>query len=391
MPWTKDTQDAISRLNEVKRLLNTELVDREIAIDLLALAAVCHEHLLLIGSPGAAKTQIVSHFTKLVEARDFHYLLTRFTEPSELFGPVDLPLFEQGEYRIRTAGMLPEAQIAFLDEVFQGSSAILNTLLTLVNERIFHNGSVRQAVPLIALIGASNLLPEDPWLQAFADRFALRLHLEPVADDHLDRLIDQGWELEKERIEQEHLIAQGKTVRESPVIKYDQLLALYGRVAEVDTGPLRPVYAATVRELRAQGIELSDRRAIKGLKLVAGHALLRGAEVAEAQDLWPLNYVWSRPEEVEAAKQVIQPKVEEGGGRVLERARDSEELLEDIAVLENQAPSVRTEAALGAHLAALNRLRREILRDHRGDTELRNRVEAVIRAGLQQLEGMQYV
>jgi MoxR-like ATPase len=391
MAWTKDTLDTIARLDEVKRTLNEQFVDREVAIDLLILAAVCQEHLLLIGSPGTAKTQICSCFTQLVEARDFHYLLTRFTEPSELFGPLDLPRFEEGEYHIRTDGMLPQAQIAFLDEVFQGSSAILNTLLTLINERVFHNGSNREAVPLISLIGASNLLPDDPWLCAFADRFALRLHLEPVADERLERLIDRGWELELQRIEDQQRAHQGQPRRQVAALKVDKLLGLHGRLAEVDMAPLRPVYAATVRELRAQGVELSDRRAIKGLKLAAGHALLRKAEVAEPQDLWPLIHVWSRTEEAEAARAVIQPKLEEAGGRTLTRARLAADLLEDIAVLEAQSPNVRTEIAIGAHLMALSRLRQEILRDHRPNTDLRQRIEVVIRDDLGRLEAMQHV
>src|SRR5262249_38162923 len=139
--------------------------------------------------------------TENVDARGFHYLLTRFTEPSELFGPLDLEKFQDGTFHIRTEGMLPEAQIAFLDEVFQGSSAILNSLLTLVNERVFHNGSYRQPVPLITLVGASNSLPDDPAVYAFADRFVLRLQVDRVPDERLDELIGQGWELELARIE----------------------------------------------------------------------------------------------------------------------------------------------------------------------------------------------
>ena len=159
--------------------------ERDEAVDLLTLAAVCQEHLLLIGPPGTAKTELVRRFTELIDAQRFHYLLTRFTEPSELFGPLDLAAFHDRRFHIRTDGMLPTAEIAFLDEVFQGSSAILNTLLTLVNERVFYNGATPQPVPLISLIGASNDLPDDPVLRAFADRFPLRVQVEPVADDGL--------------------------------------------------------------------------------------------------------------------------------------------------------------------------------------------------------------
>jgi len=230
MPWTRQTLDTIKRLNLVKENLKHTFVDREMAIDLLVLGTVCHEHLLLIGSPGTAKTQLITNYTQMVDARCFHYLLTRFTEPSELFGPLDIEKFQKGTYHICTDGMLPEAQVVFLDEVFQGSSAILNTLLTLVNERIFYNGAERQQTPLLTMVGASNLLPDDPWLQAFADRFALRLHLDPVVDDHLDNLIAQGWELELQRIEAEQMAAQGQMARVVSTVKIEALLELHGRL-----------------------------------------------------------------------------------------------------------------------------------------------------------------
>ncbi|MCP4696696.1 MAG: AAA domain-containing protein [Gammaproteobacteria bacterium] len=391
MPWTKQTLAVIKRVNVVKHTLKDYFIERDTAIDLLILATVCHEHLLLIGSPGTAKTQLVANFTRMIDARCFHYLLTRFTEPSELFGPLDLEKFQQGTYHIRTDGMLPEAQVVFLDEVFQGSSAILNTLLTLVNERVFHNGSVHQHSPLMTVVGASNLLPDDPWLQAFADRFALRLHIDPVPEESLDDLITQGWELELQGIENERLAEKGQTIRVASSVKIKLFLDLYNRLAEVDISQLRPVYASVIRELRAEGIDISDRRVIKGLKLIAGAALMRESDKAEVQDLWPLNYFWGRPEEAETAKGVVQPKVEDAGGPVLARVREALDIMEDIEVLVQQEANVRTEVALGAHLMTLNRLRREILKDHRGDQSLRKRVEDVIQHNLARLEKMDRV
>ena len=175
--WPKPVIENVRRLKFLSRSLQDLFTGRDPAIDLIALSAVCHEHMLLIGPPGTAKTEIITRFADLIDARAFHYLLTRYTEPTELFGPLDLQQFQKGTYHIRTTDMLPEAQIVFLDEVFQGSSPILNSLLTILNERTFHNGSVRQPVPLICMIGAANTVPDDPWLQAFADRFVLRLEI----------------------------------------------------------------------------------------------------------------------------------------------------------------------------------------------------------------------
>lgn len=377
----------IKRLNHIKRLLKDAFVERDLTIDLLVLASVCQEHVLLIGAPGTAKTELITQYTELVDARGFHYLLTRFTEPSELFGPLDLQAFQQGAYHIRTAGMLPEAEIAFLDEVFQGSSAILNTLLTLVNERLFYNGPQHQAVPLISLIGAANGLPDDPWLQAFADRFALRQRLDPVADERLEDLLNQGWQLELQRIKAARSAASGREItRVLPGVKIDALKALNGCLAEVDSRPVQPLYAHMVRELRAEGIALSDRRVIKGLKLIAAATLLREATVAEPRDLWPLNHCWSRPEEAQAIQAVVQPRVAEDGGPALDPARAVADIVADIGVLEAQSPAMRSEIALGAHLMALNRLRREILRDHPSAGELRQHIETVIQQNLKRLE-----
>jgi len=378
MPWPKSTLETIQRLNFLKQTLKDQFVDRETAVDLLALATVCHEHLLLIGSPGTAKTQLVTHYTQMIDARGFHYLLTRFTEPSELFGPLDLEKFQEGTYHIQTENMLPEAQVVFLDEVFQGSSAILNTLF-----------ADRQRSPLLTMVGASNLLPDDPWLEAFADRFALRLHLPPVVDEHLDNLISQGWQLELQQIEADQLATQGQAMHQCATIKINALLELHGRLAEIELNPIQPIYATIVRELRAEGIGLSDRRVIKGLKLIAGATLLRQASVAEAQDLWPLNYFWSRLEEAEAAQNVIQPFVAEGGGPSLNLARPAADIMADISVLEEQENSVRSDVALGAHLMALNRLRQEILREHRDNQSLRQRIENVIQHNLARLESIQ--
>src|SRR5262249_18951583 len=153
------------------------------------------EHVLLIGPPGTAKSSLLDRFRRLLDAEYFTYLLTRFTEPSELFGPLDLRLFQnEGVYRVNTAGMLPEAQIVFLDEIFQGSSAILNSLLTIVNERHFHNGSEVVDAALVSLFGSSNDIPDDPMLAAFSDRFLLRCRLDYVHEDLIEDVLDKGWQ-----------------------------------------------------------------------------------------------------------------------------------------------------------------------------------------------------
>src|SRR5205823_4014261 len=151
------------------------------------------EHMLLVGPPGTAKSALVRLFARLIDARYFEYLLTRFTEPNELFGPVDIRAFREGTYTRRTERMLPEAEIVFLDEIFKSNSAILNSLLTLLNERRFANGGSTVSVPLLSMFGASNEVPNDDNLAALFDRFLLRVVSDNLDSYHFHRLVEKGF------------------------------------------------------------------------------------------------------------------------------------------------------------------------------------------------------
>lgn len=135
------------------------LIERETLIELVALAAIAGEHVLIVGAPGTAKSEAVRRIALAIGGNYYEYLLGRFTEPSEIFGAVDLRKLKEGVIETETAGMLPEAEIAFLDEIFLGSTAILNTLLGILNERIFRRGHTKTTVPLRVCVGASNALP----------------------------------------------------------------------------------------------------------------------------------------------------------------------------------------------------------------------------------------
>lgn len=163
-------------------------VEREREARLVLLAVLSGHHALLLGPPGTAKSLLARGLATVLEvpggpARTFEYLLTRFTHPDELFGPISLEGLKQEDYRRVTDGYLPAAEVAFLDEIFKANSAILNSLLGIINERVFHCGRHRVAVPLVAMIGASNE-PPDPegGLGALYDRFLVRLTVEPIAD-----------------------------------------------------------------------------------------------------------------------------------------------------------------------------------------------------------------
>jgi MoxR-like ATPase len=377
--WPSAVRDTIRRVNAVARDLKTRFAARDEAIDLLVLGAVCQENVLLVGSPGTAKTQLIWRFTELIAASGFHYLLTSFTEPTELFGPVDVEQFKLGHYRVQTKNMLPESQVVFLDELFRGSSPILNSLLTILNERVFYNGPVRVPVPLVLMIGATNEIPGDPSLQALADRFMLRADVQVVPEERLDELLDLGWELERDFIDATQRAADHEPPRkEAATVQIGDLVKLNGRLREVDLGPVRSDYAQVIRELRAEGIQLSDRRAVKGLKLVAGSALLRESTAAGAEDLGALEHIWSRPEEAKAIADVVRPRIATAGGPSGPAARSVEDILLDLDALMAHQPILRSDATTGAQLMDLGRLRRELHNHHPREVEARRKIEQAI-------------
>ena len=190
---------------------------------------------------------------------------------------MDLRRLKEGVVETETFGMLPEAEVAFLDEIFQGSTAILNTLLGVLNERVFRRGHTRMTCPLRVCVGASNALPEDDALAAFADRFLLRAFVEPVPDPMLERLLEGGWSLGQE--------AAGRSASIGDI----DTLAEAARVA--DMSGVRPALGKAIRILRGAGITLTDRRAVKAQRLIAAAAVLAGRERPTEADLWPVVFV----------------------------------------------------------------------------------------------------
>src|SRR6478672_1716900 len=187
------------KLNRFRVALGRFFVGKQALIDLMTISAVAQEPLLLVGPPGTAKSDLVLKFKDalgLGETDYFEYMLTRFTEPSEIIGPIDINLLREGRYIRREKGKLPTARLAFLDEIFKSNSAILNILLTIINEKKFYQDGVPQPVRLRVLFAATNELPEQGELAALKDRFVLKAESRSVQDDHFEELIDAGVQAE---------------------------------------------------------------------------------------------------------------------------------------------------------------------------------------------------
>ncbi len=270
------------------------LVEREALAQMVTLAGVAEEHVLVIGPPGTAKSEAVRRIAGAVHARYFEYLLGRFTEPSEIFGPIDLRRLREGVVETETAGMLPEAQFAFLDEVFRASTAILNTLLGILNERVFRRGHSIIQCPLRVCVGAANALPEDDSLAAFADRFLVRIFVDPVPDPRLEELLEGGWNLASLDLRAAASVADLADV---------EIVSAAAR--DADLSWVRPHLAHAIRLLRGAGIVLSDRRAVKSQRLVAAAAALAGRTKPTDADLWPLVLVVPTREQQSLARECL--------------------------------------------------------------------------------------
>lgn len=257
--------------------LEAGLIERGRVVRLAFLAALAGEHTLLVGPPGTAKSELARRLhLAFAGARYFERLLTRFTVPEELFGPLSISALEQDRYERITAGFLPQATIAFIDEVFKANSAILNALLTLLNEREFDNGAGRERCPLISVIGATNEVPADEVAEAFFDRFLMRLPVGPVSASGFRSLLELDGS------------APMPTVDALTEADLAALHAAAGRVSLPDevTGLLAELRGM----LAGEQVYVSDRRWVKVAWLLKVAAASEGRAAVAAWDLWLLPW-----------------------------------------------------------------------------------------------------
>ncbi len=283
--------ELLSQAHRFVEELAKPFIGREEEAQAIALAIVTGEHIVLIGEPGTAKSALARRAAELINARFFKYLLTKFTEPDELFGPLDINALRQGKYVRITRNKLPEAEIAFIDEIFNANSAILNMFLTIMNERILYDGYNEIKVPLWTMIAATNQVPDEPELQALYDRFLFRHFVKPVGEDKWMELLDAVWRIEA-----------GYYEHAEPVLTMDHIRALNKLLFEVDLSRVKEKLVKLYAILEDHGIHVTDRRKGKALKAIAASALLNERMVATEEDLLVLKTV--APRDRDEAEQV---------------------------------------------------------------------------------------
>ncbi|MCE4611008.1 MAG: MoxR family ATPase [Desulfurococcales archaeon] len=300
--------------------LEAPFVGRHEQALVITLALLSGEHVVLIGEPGTAKSALARRAADLINARFFKYLLTKFTEPSELFGPLDLKLLKEGKYQRVTRGKLPEAQIAFLDEIFNANSAVLNSLLSIMQERILYDGYTEIIVPIWTIIGASNRVPEEPELEALYDRFLFRDYVRPLDQDYWDKLLDYAWRLER-----------GDIDKPRPLMTLKELYTMHKHVMSIDVHSVKPSLIKMFLVLEEKGMHVTDRRKGKILKAIAAHAFLNGRRVANESDLIVLKYTVPKdPEDFEKINVIL-----------MEELKTKERVLRELMEIKNNVESAR--------------------------------------------------
>lgn len=280
------------KLQHIKQALNAKFFDRTAEIDALLTAILAKQHILFIGPAGTGKSALSAMLGEIVKPSTyFQHLLTPFSTPEELFGVLSLKDLEQGIYKRNVEGMLPQAHFAFIDEIFKANSAILNSLLTLINERVYYNNGVPVMSPLMTLVGSSNeYIEEGEGLEALFDRFLLRYEVDYIQDAQTFIAMLQS---------------DGEVV--IPTLTMQELV-FHQQVCE------RVVIPATIyetlgkirQELLDEGIRPSDRRFKQALSIIRAQAYLNGcSEVTKAHLLILEHALWETVEQQQTTAAII--------------------------------------------------------------------------------------
>ena len=284
-------------------ILNNGLVGKEKVMKLGLLSILSGENMILVGPPGTAKSEISRRLREILADSGsetyFEYLFTKFTTPEEIFGPLSIKQLQNDKFERNTEGYMPSSRIVFLDEIFKANSSILNTLLTILNERVFHNGLKREKTPLISLIGASNELPfENDELTALYDRFLIRAIVGYVSDDEIEELLDikeTDMEIPAEikfiESDLNEIKSESEKVRVTSGIKRTimQIRQEYNKIFAEDNHEI-----------------ISDRKLVKMVKLLKVSAYLNGRDEVDFSDLMLLtNCLWNNPENLEKVTKLV--------------------------------------------------------------------------------------
>lgn len=292
----KVVKNAIDKILQIEEDLKGFFIERDNEIRIISLALVSATNAFFHGPAGTGKSSLVEEYNKrITNSSYFRVLMGKTTEPGEVFGPTSIEAMKQDKYKFNTAGKLPEANVAFLDECFKANSAVLNSLLTIMNEKYFFNDGV-QKVPLISLFGASNEYAEENSLEALYDRFLLRWHVNYVQDNKNRIKLFNNFLIARSGSSKYNKAAL--TLSPTAFIDIDEIKVLNEKAKEVTfTNKVLTMYNKILMALEKQGITISDRRKNESLKVLQANALLNNRNAVEIDDFESLVYtLWTGDE-----------------------------------------------------------------------------------------------
>ena len=322
--------------------LNNACLERTDIIDGLLASIISKQNAFLLGAPGTGKSDLVRKITHgIAGANYFGYLLSPTSDPSELFGPVKITKLMEDEYSRDTEGYLPSAHIAFLDELFRGNSAVLNSLLTILNERQYHNGKTTIQTPLQSIVAATNSWPEEESLQAFSDRFLFRPTVNFLRKPANRTVLDQ-WSL---GIQQRPEVGVHLTLQD--------LFMMQSEAAKLPVSPdFLEKFSGIWDHLATRNITVSDRRRVQILRFLQAYALVQGDDTLLPEHCHnTLEHIaYTTPEDQEVIKEVVEQEVP-SADRTLAVAKRAAS-----AIMSEYQGVVNKQRAQGASLAGLNEM-----------------------------------
>ncbi len=336
-----------SKLEEIKNALNAKFFERENVVEAILIAILSRQHMLMIGPTGTAKSALSEELAKIVQGTQyFQWLLTKFSTPEEVFGPLSLKDLEQGVYKRNTATKMPEANLVFLDEIFKANSAILNSLLTLINERLFYNNGSPVQVPLMSVIGASNEYPEEgEGLEALFDRFLLRFEIDYIADETNFTSMMKG----------------AGQYQQMPSMTMNELVQLQF-VTDMVAIP-EEVYATLSKirkELRDEGIRPSDRRFKQSLSVLQAKALINQRQIVKVDDIVVLeNALWETVDQKDTVSFIVRSHAQDVVTRALDSIQnEANEVFNSILQDNSTDAGMEATQKMKALVADLNKLKK---------------------------------
>ena len=370
---------AQTKMNNIGIEMNNLFVERDTVIRLMQLAIISGTNLLMLGPPGTAKSMITYEFCGRIEqAHYFQWMLNKTSDPSEILGPISVKEMENDKFVRKVEGKLPDAHIAFLDEIFKSNSPTLNALLTIMNEHIFYNDGKPVDIPLISLIGASNEPPEDESLAAMYDRFIFRINVQYVSD------VGNKKRMHGNYIQQR---AGNMGLAGKATITLQEIKALQ------DAARMMPVprdiinqFIRLITDLERKAIKISDRRQNECFKIMQASAVLRGAQQVGLDDFRSLIYVlWEKEDQITEIETTILKQVNPFDDKFKELKDQYAQIKKDIEGIndatEKSKKSIESKSVIEKLVGRVNKLVNEATKNGKDTQEFIEFRDEMVRYG----------